>query len=130
MHYSKPFPGQNEQMFKDKFSKWPRLMRLLVLLSLLPPTILLFLVHSELAPIKALHDVLMAVTTLNVALLFWGLVLKIRARKYWYRSYHIGKTMLLAIVPIMACGYILLKEPPKSQMGQQPLSRTVQITIN
>ncbi|MGF1687037.1 hypothetical protein L4C36_10115 [Photobacterium japonica] len=130
MHYSKPFPGQSEHMFKDKFSKWPRIMRALVLLSLLPPALLILLVHQQLAPVSALHDVLLAVTVLNVTLLVWGLALKIRARKYWYRSYHIGKTMVLAAIPIMACGYIFLTELPKSELLAQPTSRTVQLTIN
>ncbi|PSW21554.1 hypothetical protein C9I98_05080 [Photobacterium sanctipauli] len=118
-------------MFKDKFGKWPRLMKLLVLLSLLPPVTALVLVHQNLAPLHLMHDVLVGVSCFNALLLTWGLLLKIRSKKYWYRNYHIGKTMMLAVVPILACGYILVTDPHEHNIANQTKQdRAVQITIN
>lgn len=132
MNYSQPFPGQNEQMFKDKFGKWPRLMRAVVLISLLPPVIVYFLVNQQVTSPVAMHDVLLSIAVLNVTLFVWGLLLKIRARKYWYRNYHIGKTMLLSVAPIIACGYILITDAPSSrnQVANQPQSIPVRISID
>lgn len=116
-------------MFKDTFGKWPRLMRLLVLFSLLPPIAVVFLIHYHIAPVHALLDIFICVASLNGALLVWGLILKIRAKKYWYRNYHIGKTMMLAILPILACGYVLVTEKPDNKIVIQH-TQSVQLSIN
>ncbi|MGF1702337.1 hypothetical protein L4D09_18750 [Photobacterium makurazakiensis] len=131
MNCTKPFPGQTDQMFKDKFGKWPRLMKLCVLLSLLPPVIVLILIHNNIASMPMMYDVLVYVSGFNALLLTWGLLLKIRSKKYWYRNYHIGKTMLLAVVPILACGYILFTSPqPNKIVTQAQHDRPVQLIIN
>lgn len=130
MHCSKPFPGQADQMFKDKFCKWPKLMRALVIISLIPPFAILFMVYRQLAPVAALDDALTLTAGFNLLLLFWGLLLKIRSRKYWYRNYHIGKTMLLAMLPVIASGYILLSQPDVPDMAKQQKTQAVHISLN
>ncbi|WP_053062383.1 hypothetical protein [Photobacterium aquae] len=130
MSYSKPFPGQNERVFKDTFGKWPRLMRWLVLISLFPPMLTLFLVQQDYTSITALRDTVTWTLLSNSSLLLWGILLRIRARKYWYRNYHIGKTMLLAFVPIAVCGYLLIAEAVPKHMVTNNQPRTVQISIN
>lgn len=130
MHCSKPFPGQADQMFKDKFCKWPKLMRALVIISLFPPAAALFMVTRQLAPIDALDDTLSLTIGFNVILLLWGILLKIRSRKYWYRNYHIGKTMALAVMPLIASGYILLQQPEVPSMAKQQKNQTVYISLN
>lgn len=130
MNCSKPFPGQSDQMFKDKFGKWPRIMRLLVLFSLLPPLVAFILVQNNITTYESLHNLLVSIASLNALLLFWGLLLKIRARKYWYRNYHIGKTMLLAFIPLMACGYIVLTELSSEKVITQNKPQVVQISVN
>ncbi|TDR75871.1 DUF3624 family protein [Photobacterium lutimaris] len=130
MNCSKPFPGQSEQMFKDKFGKWPRIMRSLVLFSLLPPLVAFILVQNNLTTYQSLQSLLTSVASLNAILLVWGLLLKIRARKYWYRNYHIGKTMLVAILPLMACGYIVVTELSSSKIITQSKPQVVQISVN
>ncbi|MBC7005974.1 hypothetical protein BIZ37_25780 [Photobacterium sp. BZF1] len=117
-------------MFKDKFGKWPRIMRLLVLFSLLPPLVAFILVQNNITTYQSLHNLLVSIASLNAFLLFWGLLLKIRARKYWYRNYHIGKTMLLAFVPLMACGYIVLTELTSDKVITQSKPQAVQISVN
>ena len=52
----------------------------------------------------------------NVVLILWGVLLKIRSRKYWYRNYHIGKTLMLALIPILASCYVSFSEMPESQV--------------
>lgn len=130
MNCSKPFPGQSDQMFKDKFGKWPRIMRLLVLFSLLPPFVAFILVENGITTYQSLHSLLVSIASLNAILLFWGLLLKIRARKYWYRNYHIGKTMLLAFIPLTACGYIVVTELSSSKVITQTTPQVVQISVN
>ncbi|WP_231569020.1 DUF3624 family protein [Photobacterium gaetbulicola] len=130
MNCSKPFPGQSDQMFKDKFGKWPRIMRLLVLFSLLPPLLAFILVQNSITSYQSLQPLLIPIASLNALLLFWGLLLKIRARKYWYRNYHIGKTMLLAFIPLMASGYIVLTELASDKVINQPKPQVVQISVN
>ncbi|MGR5062243.1 hypothetical protein [Photobacterium sp. DNB22_13_2] len=130
MNCSKPFPGQSDQMFKDKFGKWPRIMRLLVLFSLLPPLLAFILVQNNITTYQSLHPLLVSIASLNAILLFWGLLLKIRARKYWYRNYHIGKTMLLAFVPLIACSYVVLTELSTDKVITQSKPQVVQISVN
>lgn len=65
-------------MFKDKFGKWPRIMRLLVLFSLLPPLVAFILVQNNITTYQSLHNLLVSIASLNAFLLFWGLLLKIR----------------------------------------------------
>ncbi|WP_299015421.1 hypothetical protein [uncultured Photobacterium sp.] len=130
MYYSKPFPGQADQMFKDKFCKWPKLMRTLVFISLLPSTTLIFLVHQQDASLAALESTLAITAAFNLLLLCWGLFLKIRSKRYWYRNYHIGKTMLLAALPLLACGYMFLLNPEIPDMAKQQKAQAVQISIN
>ena len=117
-------------MFKDKFGKWPRIMRLLVLFSLLPPLVAFILVQNNITTFESLQSLLTSIASLNALLLFWGLLLKIRARKYWYRNYHIGKTMLLAFVPLMACGYLLVTELNQDKVITQSKPQVVQISVN
>ncbi|PSU13597.1 hypothetical protein C9J03_06295 [Photobacterium gaetbulicola] len=117
-------------MFKDKFGKWPRIMRLLVLFSLLPPLLAFILVQNSITSYQSLQPLLIPIASLNALLLFWGLLLKIRARKYWYRNYHIGKTMLLAFIPLMASGYIVLTELASDKVINQPKPQVVQISVN
>ena len=130
MNCSKPFPGQSEQMFKDKFCIWPKLMRTLVLISLIPPSAILFMAHKQLAPLAGLHDLLMITLSFNLLLLFWGGLLKLRSRKYWYRNYHIGKTMALAMIPVLASGYFMLSSPETPDMAQQHDAKAVYISLN
>ncbi|MGF1871311.1 hypothetical protein [Photobacterium indicum] len=117
-------------MFKDKFCKWPKLLRFLVFISLIPPLGMFYLVYSNLAPAYLLNETLTMVGSFNLILLTWGLLLKIRAKKYWYRSYHIGKTMLLALIPILACGYLLATDQNAPRVAQQVKSQYVEISIN
>ncbi|MCQ1058471.1 hypothetical protein ACQKPX_02625 [Photobacterium sp. DNB23_23_1] len=130
MNCSKPFPGQSDQMFKDKFNKWPRIMRLLVLFSLLPPIVAFILVQNNITTYQSIHPLLVSIASLNAILLLWGLLLKVRARKYWYRNYHIGKTMLLAFVPLLACSYVVLTEPSTDKVITQSKPQIVQISVN
>ncbi|MCW8327744.1 hypothetical protein MD588_02905 [Photobacterium sp. SDRW27] len=130
MNCSKPFPGQADQMFKDKFCKWPKLMRVLVLVSLIPPAALFFMVQNQLVPQAALHEVLTITTGFNLLLLLWGLILKVRSKKYWYRNYHIGKTMVIAMVPVLACGYVLVTNQDMPNMAKQQEAQIVQISVN
>ncbi|WEM41094.1 hypothetical protein PTW35_10620 [Photobacterium sp. DA100] len=130
MNCSKPFPGQSDQMFKDKFGKWPRIMRTLVLFSLLPPLLAFILVQNNITTYQSLQPLLIPIAGLNALLLCWGLMLKIRARKYWYRNYHIGKTMLLAFIPLMASGYIVLTELSSDKVISQSKPQVVQISVN
>ncbi|MGF1723731.1 hypothetical protein [Photobacterium nomapromontoriensis] len=104
-------------------------MRLLVLFSLLPPIVVVVLINYHIAPVHALLDIFICVATLNGTLFIWGLILKIRAKKYWYRNYHIGKTMMLAIIPILACGYVLITEKPVNKIVTQQ-TQSVQLSIN
>ncbi|OAN18762.1 hypothetical protein A3K86_01860 [Photobacterium jeanii] len=117
-------------MFKDKFCKWPKLLRVFVILSLLPPAFVFILVQQQLAPSLALNDVLLMVGGFNVVLILWGVLLKIRSRKYWYRNYHIGKTLMLALIPILASCYVSFSEMPESQVVKQEQVRSVEIAIN
>ncbi|MGF1692916.1 hypothetical protein [Photobacterium kagoshimensis] len=127
---SKPFPGQTDHIFKDKFNKWPTLLRALVIISLLPPAFAMLLVSQQLAPFNALIDIFTLVGGFNIILIIWGVLLKIRARKYWYRNYHIGKTLLLASLPILASAYIAFSEIPDNRVVQQERSRAVEVAIN
>ncbi|MEJ2763730.1 hypothetical protein VV869_07070 [Photobacterium sp. MCCC 1A19761] len=130
MYSSQPFPGQSNQMFKDKFCKWPKLMRLLVLLNLLPTTVIIFVVHQQLAPFSMLDEVLALTAGFNGLLLLWGILLKIRAKKYWYRNYHIGKTMALALLPVLASGYLFVSQPVIPDMAKQQEVKSVYISLN
>lgn len=130
MFCSKPFPGQTDHIFKDKFCKWPKLLRSLIFISLLPPFVAMFFVYNQLAPLDLLYDILTIIAAFNLLMLFWGLILKIRAKKYWYRNYHIGKTMLFALIPVVACGYLLATEQSDPQVAQQVEIRSVEITTN
>lgn len=105
-------------------------MRSLVLFSLLPPLVAFILVQNNLTTYQSLQSLLTSVASLNAILLVWGLLLKIRARKYWYRNYHIGKTMLVAILPLMACGYIVVTELSSSKIITQSKPQVVQISVN
>ncbi|PSW26151.1 hypothetical protein C9I94_04805 [Photobacterium swingsii] len=117
-------------MFKDKFCKWPKLLRAFVILSLLPPAFVMLLVSQQLAPLDVLIDIFTLVGGFNVILVIWGGLLKIRARKYWYRNYHIGKTLVLACLPILASAYIAFSEIPDNRVVQQERSRAVEVAIN
>ncbi|PSW03803.1 hypothetical protein C9I89_16570 [Photobacterium lipolyticum] len=117
-------------MFKDKFCKWPKLLRSLIFISLLPPFVTMLFVYNQLAPLHLLYDILTLIGAFNLLMLFWGLILKIRAKKYWYRNYHIGKTMLLALIPVVACGYLLATERPDPRVAQQVEIQSVEITTN
>ncbi|UTV28887.1 hypothetical protein [Photobacterium atrarenae] len=130
MYSSQPFPGQSSQMFKDKFCKWPKLMRLLVLLNLLPTIVIVFVVHQQLAPFSMLDEVLAVTAGFNGLLLLWGVLLKIRSKKYWYRNYHIGKTMAVALLPVLASGYLFISQPTMPDMAQQQESKAVYISLN
>ncbi|UXI02504.1 hypothetical protein [Photobacterium sp. TY1-4] len=130
MYSSQPFPGQSNQMFKDKFCKWPKLMRLLVLLNFLPTAIIVFVVHQQLAPFSMLDEILALTAGFNGLLLLWGVLLKIRAKKYWYRNYHIGKTMALALLPVLASGYLFVSQPAIPDMAQQQEAKSVYISLN
>ncbi|MGF1877001.1 hypothetical protein [Photobacterium profundum] len=130
MSCANPFTGQESHMFKDKFCKWPKLLRFLVFISLIPPLGMFYLVYSNLAPAYLLNETLTIVGSFNLILLTWGLLLKIRAKKYWYRSYHIGKTMLLALIPILACGYLLATDQNAPRVAQQVKTQYVEISIN
>ena len=105
-------------------------MRVLVLVSLIPPFAMLFMMYNQFAPHQAFYDVLTITTGFSLVLLFWGVILKIRSRKYWYRNYHIGKTMVLAMVPVLACGYMLITNQSIPNMAKQPETQIVQISVN
>ncbi|MDX1301646.1 hypothetical protein [Photobacterium sp.] len=90
----------------------------------------MFFVYNQLAPLDLLYDILTIIAAFNLLMLFWGLILKIRAKKYWYRNYHIGKTMLFALIPVVACGYLLATEQSDPQVAQQVEIRSVEITTN
>ncbi|MDO6542338.1 hypothetical protein [Photobacterium sanguinicancri] len=127
---SKPFPGQTDHIFKDKFNKWPKLFRAFVLLSLLPPALVMLLVSQQLAPLNALIDTVTLTCGFNIMLIAWGVLLKVRARKYWYRNYHIGKTLVLACLPFIASAYIALSDIPDNRVVQQERSQAVEVAIN
>ncbi|WP_249199221.1 hypothetical protein [Photobacterium sp. GJ3] len=129
MRSSTPFPGQNDNIFRDKFHKWPKLMRYLVLVSLLPAAFLL-IVSQMTADNQSLQAPCLIAASFNVALFCWGMVLKLKARKYWYRQYHIGKTMLVALLPVLISTYLILNSVSPEAVASQPLSRSVQISIN
>ncbi|MDO6705458.1 hypothetical protein [Photobacterium sp. 1_MG-2023] len=129
MRSSIPFPGQNDNIFRDKFHKWPKLMRYLVLVSLLPAAFLL-IVSQMTADDQSLQAPCLIAASFNVALFCWGMVLKLKARKYWYRQYHIGKTMLVALLPVLVSTYLILNSVSPEAVASQPLSRSVQISIN
>ncbi|QUJ69072.1 hypothetical protein KDD30_06335 [Photobacterium sp. GJ3] len=116
-------------MFRDKFHKWPKLMRYLVLVSLLPAAFLL-IVSQMTADNQSLQAPCLIAASFNVALFCWGMVLKLKARKYWYRQYHIGKTMLVALLPVLISTYLILNSVSPEAVASQPLSRSVQISIN
>ncbi|WP_232323294.1 hypothetical protein [Photobacterium sp. J15] len=130
MYYSKPFPGQAEQMFKDKFCIWPRLMRGLVFVSLLPSAIVTLLVLQQHASLEALESALIITAAFNLLLLCWGVFLKVRSKKYWYRNYHIGKTMVIASLPLVACFYLFVANPDTADIAKQQRSQVVQISVN
>ncbi|KDM91573.1 hypothetical protein [Photobacterium galatheae] len=134
MRSSTPFPGQTDTMFKDKFHKWPKLMRYLVFISLLPSAILLVLAQTPSGRESDLLSPSLIVASINLILIGWGLILKIRARKYWYRNYHIGKTILIALLPLITSTYLVLNthatSSATSTLPGQPVSRSVQLSIN
>lgn len=130
MHCTKPFPGQAEQMFKDKFCKWPKLMRAMVLISLIPPSVILVMVHNQFVPSAGIKDIMTITAAFNLLLLFWGLLLKIRSRKYWYRNYHIGKTMALAMLPLIAACYVMLANNDIADIASQQEAKTVYLSLN
>ncbi|UTM58660.1 hypothetical protein L4174_007455 [Photobacterium sp. CCB-ST2H9] len=130
MRSSTPFPGQTDTIFKDKFHKWPKLMRYLVFISLLPSAVLLIFAHTPTGTESNLLPSCLVASVINILLISWGLILKIKARKYWYRNYHIGKTILLALLQLIASTYLVLDTNTRSSLTNQPVARTVQLSIN
>ncbi|NAW64970.1 hypothetical protein [Photobacterium halotolerans] len=130
MRSSSPFPGQTDNIFRDKFCKWPKLMRYLVFISLLPPAFLVAIVHADTVSFNEVLIPSIAASALNILLFFWGIVLKVKARKYWYRNYHIGKTMLVALLPVIASSYMLLEQHEPKTAANHLAPRSVQLSVN
>ncbi|WP_087018587.1 hypothetical protein [Thaumasiovibrio subtropicus] len=98
MKFVSPFPDQQDNLFNDSFNKWPVIFHCLVFSALLI-TLLPFLLELPILsrPNIAL-DAISIWTALHILLFFWGVILKIRAKTMWYRSYHIGKSLLLLLL--------------------------------
>ncbi|WP_120510714.1 hypothetical protein [Photobacterium salinisoli] len=130
MRSSSPFPGQTDNIFRDKFCKWPKLMRYLVFISLLPPAFFVALVHADAVNVDEVLIPSIIASALNILLFFWGIILKVKARKHWYRNYHIGKTMLIALLPVIASSYILLEQHETKTAANHFAPRSVQLSVN
>ncbi|HIF9258544.1 hypothetical protein [Photobacterium damselae] len=130
MSCSNPFPGQTTNIFKDKFCKWPRLLQISIVLSFLPIFAVLIAVKQNIASLQSLSDTIVVMGFFNIFLLAWGLILFFKARKHWYRNYHIGKSLLVAVLPIFLSGYILINDLPDNRTVQQETSKVVEFSIN
>ncbi|UIP29228.1 MULTISPECIES: hypothetical protein [Photobacterium] len=130
MRSSSPFPGQNDKIFRDKFCKWPKLMRYLVFISLLPPAFLVTLLHADAVSFDEILIPGMMASALNILLFFWGIILKVKARKHWYRNYHIGKTMFIALLPVIASSYMFLEQHEPNTAANHLAPRSVQLSVN
>ncbi|CAH0533047.1 hypothetical protein VST7929_00898 [Vibrio stylophorae] len=116
MRRASPFPDQSHRVFVDHFGRWPRLLMRMVLLSYFALCLVFILEWLNLSETFNLNILCPFLTTtvcalLNALLLIWAIILHLKARQIWYRNYHTGITITLALLPILLFLILFIQQP-------------------